>query len=216
MQPPIPRGGGPGRQFVQQQQQPSALAIRTKKYQLDKETYTRMALTQVWKKDWWQAVIPLVVLSVPAIFSFSWWWIAAAVLVTVLYVLLRSAQVTGITQLEQGKVLFERLSYEFDPRYIALRANDKDQPRGMTWDMIEQVKRDKDAYVLYLKQPDAADQVQGWRLWLAKLMWVPVFIHLPLRIFNAPKDVTLFENLLRRKNLLPANAPSAADAPKAA
>lgn len=215
MQPPIPRGGGAGRQFVQQPQ-PSSLAIRTKKYQLDKETYTRMALTQVWKKDWWQAAIPLVVLSLPAIFSFSWWWIAAAVLVTVLYVLLRSAQVTGITQLEQGKVLFERLSYEFDPRFIALRANDKDQPRGMTWDMIEQVKRDKDAYVLYLKQPDAAEQVQGWRLWLAKLMWVPVFIHLPLRIFNAPKDVTLFENLLRRKNLLPATAAGTADAPKAA
>ncbi|OON71203.1 hypothetical protein B0919_03510 [Hymenobacter sp. CRA2] len=193
------------------------MAIRTKKYQLDKETYTRMALMQVWKKDWWQAVIPLVVLSLPAIFSFSWWWIAAAVLVTVLYVLIRSAQVTGVTQLEQGKVLFERLSYEFDPRYIAMRANDKDQPRGMTWDMIERVKREKDAYVLYLKQPDVTDQVSGWRATLAKVMWVPVFIHVPTRIFNAPKDLTMFENLLRRKNLLPAGPGTAApEAPKAA
>ncbi|GAB2944526.1 hypothetical protein GCM10027048_06680 [Hymenobacter coalescens] len=214
MQPPISRGGG-GRQFTQQPQ-PSPLAIRTKKYQLDKETYTRMALTHVWKKDWWQAVIPLIVLLLPALVSFSWWWVAAAVVVTVLYVLLRSAQVTGVTQLEQGKVLFERLSYEFDPRYIAFRANEKDQPRGMTWDMIETVKRSKDAYILYLKQPDVADQVAGWRAWLAKLMWVPVFIHLPLRIFNAPKDLTMFESLLRRKNLLPTDAAGSPDAPKAA
>jgi hypothetical protein len=214
MQPPIPRGGA-GRQFVQQPQ-PSPLAIRTKKYQLDKETYTRMALTQVWKKDWWQAVIPLVALSLPAIFSFSWWWIAAAVLVTVLYILLRSAQVTGVTQLEQGKVLFERLSYEFDPRYIMMRAGEKDQPRGLEWSAVETVKRDKDAYILYLKQPEAVEHVQGWRLWLAKLMWVPVFIHLPTRIFVAPKDLTMFENLLRRKNLLPAGSPGATEAPKAA
>ncbi|UYZ58286.1 hypothetical protein [Hymenobacter latericus] len=214
MQPPIPRGGG--RQFVQQQQQPSPLAVRTKKHQLDKNTFTRMALTQVWKRDWWQAVIPLVVLLLPAAFSFSWWWVAAAVLVAVLYVLVRSAQVTGVTQMEQSKVLFDRVSYEFDPRYIAMRSNEKDPPRGMNWETIESVRRDKDAYVLYLKQPDVADQISGWRLWLAKLMWVPVFLHIPTRIFNSGKDQQMFENLLRRKNLLPADAGATTNAPKAA
>lgn len=215
MQPPIPRGGA-GRQFVQQQPQPSPLAIRTKKYQLDKDTYTRIALTQVWKRDWWQAAIPLVLLLLPAVFSFSWWWVAAAVVVTLLYVLLRSAQVTGVTQMAETKVLFERISYEFDPRYILMRANEKEQPRGLEWSHIERVRRTPDAYFLDLRQPDMTGQVPGWRLWLAKLMWVPAFIHIPQRIFNAPKDVTMFENLLRRKNLLPAAAPAAADAPKAA
>lgn len=210
MQPPISRGGA-GRQFVQQQQ-PSPLAIRTKKYQLDKDTYTRLALTQVWKRDWWQAVIPLVLLALPAVFSFSWWWIAAAVVVTLLFVLLRSAQVTGVTQMPETKVLFERVSYEFDPRYIAMRANEKDPPRGLEWANIERVRRVDDAFFLDLKQPDMTGQVAGWRLWLSKLMWVPAFLHVPVRIFNAPKDLTMFENLLRRKNLLPA----APDAPKAA
>lgn len=211
----MPRGGG--RQFVQQQQQSSSpLAVRTKKYQLEKETYTRMALTQVWKRDWWQAVIPLVVLLLPAAFSFSWWWVGAAVLVTVLYVLLRSAQVTGVTQLEQSKILFQRMSYEFEPRHIAMRSNDKEQPRGMTWDTIERVARDKDAYVLYLKQPDVTDHVAGWRAGLAKLMWVPVFLYVPTRIFNSGKDQQLFENLLRRKGLLGDEPAATTDAPKAA
>lgn len=44
------------------------LAIRTKKYQLDKNMYTRMALGQVWRKDWWYALIPLVLLLLPAVF----------------------------------------------------------------------------------------------------------------------------------------------------
>jgi hypothetical protein len=214
MQPPISRGGG-GRQFTQQPQ-PSPLAIRTKKYQLEKETYTRMALTQVWKRDWWQALIPLAVLLLPAVFAFSWWWVAAAVLVTVLYVLLRSAQVTGVTQLEQSKILFERMSYEFEPRYIAMRSNDKEQPRGMNWENIERVRRDKDAYVMYLKQPDVTDQVAGWRAWLAKLMWVPVFLYVPTRIFNSGKDQQMYENLLRRKGLLNNEPTTTPDAPNKA
>jgi hypothetical protein len=162
-------------------------------------------------------VIPLVVLLLPAAFSFSWWWVAAAVLVTVLYILLRSAQVTGVTQLEQSKILFERMSYEFEPRHIAMRSNDKDQPRGMTWDTIERVARDKkDAYVLYLKQPDVTDHVAGWRAGLAKLMWVPVFLYVPVRIFNSGKDQQVFENLLRRKGLLNAEPAATTNAPKAA
>ncbi|GAA4391121.1 hypothetical protein [Hymenobacter koreensis] len=189
-----------GRQVAQQ---PSPLAIRTKKYQLDKNTYTRMALTQVWKRDWWQAVIPLVALSLPAVFWFSWWWIAAAVLVTILYVLLRSAQVTGVTQMEQSKALFERVNYEMDQRQVLLRLN-QEQGMRLTWDMIESVRKDNDAYVMYLKQPDLAGQVAGWRAWAAKIMYVPVFLHLPTRIFNSANDLRLFESILRRKGFLPA------------
>ena len=48
-----------------------------------------------------------------------------------------------------------------------------------------------------------------WRMWLARTFDVPVFLHLPLRIFNSPNDVKLLESLLRRKNLLPADASAA-------
>ncbi|WP_205501393.1 hypothetical protein [Rufibacter psychrotolerans] len=199
MQQPSQRGG----QRVQQQQPFNPLAIRTKKNQLDKNDYAKMALAQVWKKEWWRALIPLVLFSLPAAYEFSWWWVAGAVIVTVLYILVRSAQVMGVTQMEQSNVLFERVMFEIDQRQILMKRNDR-EGMALQWDMIDRVSQTKDAYQLYLKGP-AADQLpKGWKGWLAKTFNVPVFLHLPYKIFNSPNDLKLMESLLRRKNLIPA------------
>jgi hypothetical protein len=70
--------------------------------------------------------------------------------------------------------------------------------------MIERVTQTKDAYQMYLKGP-AADQLpKGWKGWIAKNFNVPVFLHLPFKIFNSPNDLKLMESLLRRKNFIPA------------
>lgn len=177
------------------------LAIRTKKYQLDKNVYTRMALGQVWRKDWWYALIPLVLLLLPALFSFSWWWVATAIIVTLLFVLLRSAQVMSVTQIEQGSPLFEKLTYEVDQRQIILKRNERE---GMTlsWDMIQKAQKTEDSYMLWLQPPTNAQLPSGWKGWLARTFQVPVFINMPFRIFNSPNDLKLMESLLRRKNLL--------------
>jgi hypothetical protein len=194
MQQPNQRGyrGTPG---------PSPQAIRTKKYQLTKETYTSMALKQVWSHDWWYALIPLVLFLLPALYSFSWWWVAGAILVTILFVLFRSAQVLGLTRMEQGNPLFEKLAYEIDQRQILMKKNDR-EGMALTWDMIDKAKRQEDAFMLWLK-PASEDQMpKGFKGWLARTFQVPVFLHLPLRIFNSPNDIKLLENLLRRKNLI--------------
>ena len=49
-------------------------------------------------------------------------------------------------------------------------------------------------------------ELAAWRKWVARTFDVPVFLLLPQRIFNSPNDLKLFEALLRRKNLLPAEA----------
>lgn len=177
------------------------LAIRTKKYQLDKNVYTRLALGQVWRKDWWYALIPLVLFLLPAIFSFSWWWVAAAVVVTILFVLLRSAQVMSVTQMEQGSPLFEKLTYEIDQRQILLKRNER-EGMTMTWDMIQKVQKTDDAYMMWLQPPNDAQMPGGWKGWLARTFQVPVFIQIPYRIFNGPNDQKLLESIMRRKNLL--------------
>lgn len=182
---------------------PNPMAIRTKKYQLDKETYTRKALGQVWRKDWWHALIPLVLLLLPAVFSFSWWWVAAAIIVTLLFVLLRSAQVMSVTQVEQGGPLFEKLTYEIDPRQLLLKRNER-EGMTMTWDMIQRVQKQPDGYLLWLQPPSNAQLPGGWKGWLARTFQVPVFIHMPSRIFNSPNDVKRFESILQRKNLMAA------------
>lgn len=207
MNQPNQRGGGSYRQ----QQPASPLAIRTKKYQLDTNTYTRLAMAQVWRKEWWYALVPFAAGLLPALFVHSWWWLALAVVLTILYALLRSAQVTGVTQMEQSKPLFERMGFELDNRQLILRQSDT-KAMGLTWDTIARARRDPDAYLLYLKPGPAPAGLAPWRLWLARTFDVPVFLHLPLRIFNSPNDLKLFDALLRRKNLLPEAAAGKAPA----
>ncbi|WP_192822642.1 YcxB family protein [Rufibacter sp. LB8] len=199
MMQPNQRGG----QRVQQQQASNPLAIKTKKNQLDKNAYAKLALLQVWKKEWWRALIPLVVLSLPVVFDFSWWWIAGAVVVTILYALVRSAQVMGVTQMEQSSVLFERVMFEIDQRQILMKRNDR-EGMALQWDMIERVTQSKDSYFFYLKGPSADQLPTGFKGWLAKTFNVPIFLQLPFRIFNSPNDIKLMESLLRRKNFIAA------------
>jgi hypothetical protein len=208
MNQPNQRGGGGG--FRQAQQAPS-LAIRTKKTQLTTDAYTRMVMGEVWKKDWVYALIPFALGLLPAIFVHSWWWIVLAVVLTILFVLFRSAQVTGVTQMEQSKPLFERMAFEMDNKQILLRVGPEKEGKAMqlTWDLIGRATRDAEAYTLYLKPGTPPTGMAAWRLWLARTFDVPVFLHLPLRIFNSPNDVKLFDSMLRRKNLLPADAPAA-------
>ncbi len=179
--------------------------IRTKKYQLNKEMYTRMALVKVWRRDWWYALIPLVLLLLPAVFSFSWWWVTAAVVVTLLFVLLRSAQVMGVTQMEQGNPLFEKMTYEIDSRQILMKRNER-EGMALNWDMIGRAQQETDAYLLWLKPATGTQLPTGWKGWVARNFETPIFIHMPFRIFNSANDMKLMESLLRRKNLLPANA----------
>ncbi len=208
MNQPNQRGGSGG--FRQAQQAPS-LAIRTKKTQLTTDAYTRMVMGEVWKKDWVYALIPFALGLLPAIFVHSWWWIVLAVVLTILFVLFRSAQVTGVTQLEQSKPLFERMAFEMDNKQILLRVGPEKEGKAMqlTWDLIDRARRDAEAYTLYLKPGTPPAGMAAWRLWLARTFDVPVFLHLPLRVFNSPNDVKLFDAMLRRKNLLPADAGTA-------
>ncbi len=202
MNQPNQRGGGGG---FRQAQQASPLAIRTKKTQLTTDMYTRLVMGEVWKKDWYYALIPFALGLLPALFVHSWWWLALSVVLTVLFVLFRSAQVTGVTQMEQSKPLFERMNFEMDNKQLLLRVG-PEKAMQLTWDMIGKARRDTDAYLLYLKPGTPPADTAGWRMWLARTFDVPVFLHLPLRIFNSSNDLKLFEALLRRKSLLPVEA----------
>lgn len=184
----MPQGSAPG-------------AIRTKKYQLDKDTFTRIAITQVWKKEWWYALIPFAIFMIPAIFDFSWWWVAVAFIVTLLFVLIRSAQVMGVTRVEQGNVLFEKLMFEVDNRQIMMKRNDR-EGMALTWDMIQKAQRTDDAFMMWLQPPSASQLPTGWKGWIARTFQAPIFIMMPYKIFNNQNDIKLMESILRRKSLI--------------
>ncbi|MVN78351.1 hypothetical protein GO988_18630 [Hymenobacter sp. HMF4947] len=206
MNQPNQRGGGGG--YRQQQvQQAAPGSIKTKKYQFDTNTYTRLAMAEVWRKEWWYVTIPFAIGLLPAVIWHSWWWLALSVVLTVLFVLLRSAQITGVTQMEQSKPLFERMNYEADQRQLVMRQTEQ-RAMALPWDQIGRVRRDPDAFLLYLKPGVPPADMAAWRQWLARTFDVPVFLHLPLRLFNNDNDRKLFEALLRRKGLL-TDAPAA-------
>ncbi|MEQ9302556.1 MAG: hypothetical protein RJQ14_01470, partial [Marinoscillum sp.] len=110
------------------------MIVRTKKYQLPTKTYIKTALGSVLKQQWWVGLIYLAICAgyflVP-----SWWWIIGATIGLVLYILFWLIQFAGVTQLEQGKFMFQKMSYEISSQQILLKLNPK-QGMPMKWDQI--------------------------------------------------------------------------------
>ncbi len=156
------------------------MIVKTKKYQLPAGTYIKIALINVLKQQWW--VIPI---AVAIAFGYFWipsiWWIIGAVLAYGLYVLFWAIQFTGVTQMEQNKVIFDKMAYEIDSRQILMKINTK-QGMPVQWNMIKSAEKRKDAYLLYMSKAQ--------------------FIHLPFRIFNSENERKFMETILKRKELI--------------
>ncbi|MDI1321687.1 MAG: YcxB family protein [Algoriphagus sp.] len=156
------------------------MIIKTKKYQLPTGTYIKMGLINIIKEQWWVILIALAICL-----GFFWiasiWWFVGAIIAYGLYVLFWAIQFTGVTQMEQNKVIFEKLSYEIDSRQILMKLNVR-EGMPVQWNMIKRVEMTKDAYVLYMSKAQ--------------------FIHLPFRIFNSDNERKFMETILKRKELI--------------
>lgn len=156
------------------------MIVKTKKYQLPTGTYIKMGLKNVLKEQWWVILIALAICLgyfwIPSI-----WWFIGALIAYGLYVLFWTIQFAGVTQMEQNKTIFERLSYEIDSRQILMKVNTK-QGMPVQWNLIKRAEINKDAFVLYLSKAQ--------------------FIHLPFRIFNSDNERKFMETILKRKELI--------------
>ncbi len=139
-----------------------------------------MGLVNIIKEQWWVILIALAICL-----GFFWiasiWWFVGAIIAYGLYVLFWAIQFTGVTQQEQNKVIFQKLSYEIDSRQIMMKLNVR-EGMPIQWNMIKRVEMTKDAYVLYLSKAQ--------------------FIHLPFRIFNTDNERKFMETILKRKELI--------------
>lgn len=156
------------------------MTIKTKKYKLPSKVYIRLALKNVLRQQWWSVLIALAIASLSFILGSAWFWIIALILY-VLYLLFWMIQFTGVTQLPQSKILFEKLAYEIDSRQVLIKINTK-QGMPIRWDMVKRVRKGKDYFLLVISKAQ--------------------LIHLPFRIFQTENEVKLMETLLKRKNLL--------------
>jgi hypothetical protein len=175
-----------GAQQRAQMQAPSnPLAIKTKKYGLEKNKYIVMCMRQLFANQWKWAFIPLALVGLNVFLNLSGtyknYWIYIFLAVGVVgYILFWLIQFSGITQLAQYKQLFDKYRYEIDSRQIFMKISEK-EGGIIKWDMILSAYKDKQAYVLEMGQYQ--------------------FIYLPFVIFNNDNDRKLMDKIMRDKGL---------------
>ena len=162
------------------------MIVKTRKYQLDNSTYIKLAMKHLLRTQWYWIFVPIGIIIINVILNLTvyqniWIYFLAPVVV-IGYLLFWLIQFTGVTQVEQNKVLFQKLLYEIDGRQILIKLNQREGMQ-MKWDMIKKAYKEKDHFLLVVSRAQ--------------------FIHLPFSIFNSENDVKFTESLLKRKNLIP-------------
>jgi hypothetical protein len=156
------------------------MIVKTKKYQLGTRKYIKLGMLNILRSQWWVILIALAIAAMTFIIPSNWWWIGS-LSAFVLYGLFWLIQFAGVPQLEQNKILFERLSYEITSQQILIKLNPK-QGMPMKWENIKKAFIGKDFYLLILSKAQ--------------------FIYLPFRIFNTENERKFMETILRRKNYI--------------
>ncbi|MCA6378345.1 MAG: YcxB family protein [Cytophagales bacterium] len=158
------------------------MLVKTKNYRLEKKDYIRMALRNILLQQWWVSLIVVAIcllyLWIPSI-----WWFIGAFTAAGLYLLFWWIQFYGVTQLEQGKMLFERFSYEITSQQIVMKLNAR-EGMPMKWDQIKSAKVTKEAFVLFVNKAQ--------------------LIHLPFKIFTTENERKFLTSILKNKGLLKA------------
>lgn len=156
------------------------MIVKTRKYKLETGTYIKLAMKNILREQWWVFLIAIAIMCgyfiVPSI-----WWIIGALIALVLYILFWLVQFAGVTQLEQNKILFEKLSYEINSQQVLIKVNPK-QGMPLPWSNIKKAEATKGAYVLYVSKAQ--------------------LIYLPFKIFNTDNERKFVETILRRKGYI--------------
>ncbi len=156
------------------------MIVKTRNYRLEKKEYIKMALKAILLKQWW---VSLIVLAICLCYFWvaSIWWFIGALLGAGLYLLFWWIQFYGVTQLEQGKMLFERFSYEINSQQIIMKLNAR-EGMPMKWDQIKSAQVGKDHFLLFVNKAQ--------------------LIHLPFKIFNTDNERKFVISILRNKGLI--------------
>ena len=156
------------------------MIVKTKNYRLEKKDYIRLAMRNILKRQWWVGLIVIAICL-----GYAWipnmWWFIGALIGTALYLLFWWIQFYGVTQLEQGKMLFERLSYEINSQQVLIKLSAR-EGMPMKWDQIKSASIGKDHFLLMVNKAQ--------------------LIHLPFRIFNSENERKFVASILKTKGFI--------------
>ena len=139
-----------------------------------------MAFTSILKQQWWAGLIVLAI-CLGYVWIPTWWWFIGAFIGVGLFLLFWWIQFYGVTQLEQGKMLFERFSYEISSQQILMKINPR-EGMPMKWDQIKRAQVGKDHFVLFINKAQ--------------------LIYLPFKIFNSDNERKFLTSILKTKGLV--------------
>ncbi|HZY79146.1 MAG TPA: YcxB family protein [Cyclobacteriaceae bacterium] len=146
---------------------------------MEKKDYIRMAFKNALRQQWWVGLI-VVAICLGFIWVQSIWWFIAAAVGAGLYLLFWWLQFYGVTQLDQGKMLFERYHYEITSQQILMKLNAR-EGMPIKWDQIKTAQVGKDYFLLFINKAQ--------------------IIHLPFKIFNTENEKKFVQSILRTKGL---------------
>ena len=156
------------------------MIVKTRKYKLPTGTYIKIALKNILREQWWVLLIAIAIASGTLIIPSNWWWIGALIALA-LYVLFWLIQFAGVTQMEQSKVLFDKLAYEITSQQIMIKLNNK-QGMPIKWENVKRASKGKDHFLFVVSKAQ--------------------LIHLPFKIFNTENEVRFIETILKRKGYI--------------
>lgn len=156
------------------------MIIRTKNYRLEKKEYIKLAMRSILRQQWWVSLI-IVAICLGYLWISSIWWFIGALIGGGLYLLFWWVQFYGVTQLEQGKMLFERLSYEINSQQVVIKLNAR-EGMPMKWDQIKRANVGKDYFLLTVNKAQ--------------------LIHLPFKIFNSENERKFLTSILKTKGFI--------------
>jgi len=155
------------------------MKVTTRNYRMEKSDYIRLAFKNILRQQWWVGLIA-VAICLGSLWVFSIWWYIGAVIALGLYLLFWWLQFYGVTQLEQGKMLFERYSYEITSQNIKMMINPR-EGMPIKWDQIKSAQVGKDYFLLFLNKAQ--------------------LIYLPFKIFNTENERKFVTSILKTKGL---------------
>lgn len=157
------------------------MIVKTKNYKLDKKTYIKLAFTNILKRQGWIAALAAFALCLCYIWIPSIWWFVGAIIGLALYLLFWWIQFYGVTQLEQGKMMFEKFSYEISSQQILMKVNPR-EGMPLKWEQISRADIGKDYFALFVNKAQ--------------------IIHLPFKIFNTENERKFLTSILKNKRLI--------------
>jgi len=157
------------------------MIVRTKRYKLPTGTYIKLGMKNILREQWWVFLIALAIASGTFFIPTTSWFIIGALIGLVLYFLFWLIQFAGVTQMEQTKILFEKLSYEIDSRQVLIKISSK-QGMPLKWENIKRARIGKDHFLLIVNKAQ--------------------LIYLPFKIFSSEHQRKFIETILKRKGYI--------------